>query len=498
MTKFIHLSSRVFNRPLAIHEAKLHAIMAVLTPRFRGEARADDDEGGGGVEVEPSVRAKTMTLVMDGERWRVDAAMDQIMSPVSSIPVARIRVIEIDGSLMSRCHGMSGWSGLASYESIKAEINEASSDAAVDAILLRVDSPGGEVNGIKSLERVIRQARTVKPVWCSVDSIAFSAACWIATQCDRVIVTPDGQMGSVGVIALHFEASKWEQDAGIKYTAIYAGEHKNDLSPHEPLDKAAASMVQADVDEVYAEFCTSVADGRGMDAEAVRKTGAAIYRGQQCIDIGFADALGDFDEAVSLLAAEVAARRPEPLAQRASTSTAPVAADASAPSPMMAESNQGEATMADHSKKGEAVPEDEEMKKKANEGEDEEEEDMVPESAKSNKAASASEIITLCNENGLPGLAAKLVDKGLSIGDVAMRVLKARRDAEPVVESAPPASKATKAGMDAINRAAQKFTDAEPGMNKHQAVARALRANPEMYDRMERNRAIPQYSGESA
>lgn len=467
MMKFIQLSARVLNTPLAIHEPKLNAIMAVLGPRFAGQPASDGDNPGD----RPAVRVDVAHFAAENGQMQRLAAGTEGVPLATSAPVARIQVIEIDGSLVSRSSGMCGWSGLASYESIKQAINEGAADASIDAIMLRVDSPGGEVNGIQSLQDAIRAARKAKPVWCSVDSIAFSACCWIATQCDRVVLTPDGQMGSIGVIALHYEQSKFEQIAGVKYTAIYSGEHKNDLNPHEPLDKSAAASVQADVDGVYDVFCSSVAEGRGLDIQSVKGTGAAIYRGQQCLDAGLADELGDYEFALNALASQVAGkRRAAPAARAEAAQLVPAPEDK--PSATMATSNKGAIMATTETKKAEDLPGDPEEDK---------EKEMSKEKP---KAASPAEILALCKDNGIEAQPEMF---GLSIEQVALRVLQARKGAEPKVQADAPAKPSS--GLTAIERAAAQVRGAEPQLSAHQSVARALRANPALYDQYERQAA---------
>lgn len=471
MTKFIQLSARVLNTPLAIHEPKLNAIMAVLGPRFAGEPPSTEENP----SEEPAVRVKTASFCHEDGRLRALNGDTDSVSFATAAPIARIQVIEIDGSLVSRASGMSGWSGLASYEAIKQAVNEGAADTSIDAIMLRVDSPGGEVNGLLSLQSALRAARKAKPVWCSVDSVAFSACCWIATQCERVILTPDGQMGSIGVIALHYEQSKAEQNAGVKYTAIYSGAHKNDLSPHEPLDKSAATAVQSDVDAVYEVFCSAVAEGRGIDPAAVKATQAAIYRGQQCLEAGLADELGDYDFALNALASQIAGKRqPNPVTR--AEPTQPVTGSDSTPSATMANPHEG-AIMADQLKPSGDLPGVDPCETDP--------EDENPEMVKDKpKAATPADILALCKENGVEPSAEMF---GLSLENVALRILRARKAAEPKLRGEPAPKPG--AGLSAIDRAAAQIQASDPLINKHQAVARALQANPELYDQWDRQAA---------
>lgn len=84
----------------------------------------------------------------------------------------------------------------------------------------------------------MREATAVKPIWAVANDAAFSAAYAIAAA-QRVIVTETGGVGSIGVIALHIDQSVQDANDGYRYTAITAGSHKNDFSPHEPLSDVA-------------------------------------------------------------------------------------------------------------------------------------------------------------------------------------------------------------------------------------------------------------------
>ncbi|MGL1138621.1 S49 family peptidase, partial [Vibrio parahaemolyticus] len=88
-----------------------------------------------------------------------------------------------------------------------------------------------------------------------------------------------------------------------QYTAVYAGAHKNDLSPHEPLSDPARAMLQAEVDRVYELFVTTVAKMRRMDPVAVKATEASLYFGDDALAAGLADKRGTYGDALSALTA---------------------------------------------------------------------------------------------------------------------------------------------------------------------------------------------------
>jgi len=257
----------LFGTPLLIQRAKLDVILAVLSDRI-------------GISAPP-----------------VDLAVPAPRS-VPSAP-AGIAVIPIQGTLVKRTLGLEAASGLMSYADIGARLDAAVSDPMVDGILLDIDSPGGETHGVFELARAVRLAAAKKPVWAVANDSAFSAAYAIASSAERIIVTETGGVGSIGVIALHIDQSVKDANDGYRYTAITAGAHKNDFSPHEPLTDSAKSELQAEVDRLYGIFTAHVAAMRGMDEAKVRATEAGLYFGPEGVSEGLADAVMSFDEALA-------------------------------------------------------------------------------------------------------------------------------------------------------------------------------------------------------
>jgi capsid assembly protease len=188
----------------------------------------------------------------------------------------------------------------ASAMALEEAVRSAAAEKGISAILLEIDSPGGEVNGIPELAAVIRQARTAKPVVAMANSEAGSAAYWLASQADELIVTPSGRVGSIGVYVAHQDRSQEMAAAGKKITYIHAGKFKIEGNPHEPLADEARTAIQAEVNRYYQMFTADVARGRRVGVDVVRDgfgegrmIGAAAAVGQ-----GMADAVGTLADAV--------------------------------------------------------------------------------------------------------------------------------------------------------------------------------------------------------
>ena len=272
-----HLAARIFGTPLLVQRAKLDVILAALGPRL---GALDLPE----VEADPP-------------------------APRPAVPdAAGIAVIPIHGTLVKRTLGLETSSGLASYAGVGAMLEAAIADPRVGGILLDVDSPGGEASGSFDLARRVREASRVKPVWAVANDAAFSAAYAIACAAERVVVTETGGVGSIGVIALHVDQSERDATEGYHYTAITAGAHKNDFSPHEPLTDTARAELQGEVDRLYALFVAHVAAMREVPQAEVRATDAALYFGPLAVAAGLADAVGTLETTLAELSAHLATR----------------------------------------------------------------------------------------------------------------------------------------------------------------------------------------------
>ena len=270
-----HVASRVFGTPLMIARAKLEVILGVLAPRFAG---------GSAEPVGPTI----------------DSA------PLTSITVERIAVVSVIGTLVSRSGYLDASSGLLGYGEIGDAIASAVDDPSVRGVILDVDSPGGgEVGGLFDLVDQIRaiKAEASKPLWAVSNENALSAAYAVASTADRLYVTQTGEVGSVGVVAVHVDESGADAKAGLAWTFVFAGQSKVDGNAHEPLSQRARATIQADVDHLYTQLCGLVAANRGLTNEAVRGTNAAVYRGELAIRAGLADRLGTLDLAIAEMAA---------------------------------------------------------------------------------------------------------------------------------------------------------------------------------------------------
>ena len=270
-----HLAARLFGTPLLIHQPKLEVILSVLGPRV-----GLPDRVGQGGYVRPE-------------------------HPVNESP-SGIAVIPIHGTLVRRTSGLEADSGLTSYQSVQHMLGMAHDDPSIQAILLDIDSPGGESSGVFDLADKIRTIGLQKPVWAVANDMAFSAAYALASAAQKVFVSRTGGVGSIGVIAMHVDQSVKDAQDGLHYTAVYAGSRKNDLSPHGPMTTEAQRFLQGEVDRVYGLFVDSVARYRNLSSNVIRDTEASVFFGKDAVRAGLADAVGTLDDALLALTESLA------------------------------------------------------------------------------------------------------------------------------------------------------------------------------------------------
>ncbi|TVR80049.1 MAG: S49 family peptidase [Rhodospirillales bacterium] len=230
---------------------------------------------------------------------------DRAASRGFTVTDSGIAVVPVLGPLVSRGDWLTALFGATDYGAIGSAVAAAFAAPSARAVLLELDSPGGEVGGLFDLVDRLTSLRedAQKPLWAVAHESALSAGFAVASAADRLYVSRTGEVGSVGVVAIHVDKSAADAMAGLKWTLIHAGAKKVDGNPHEPLSAGAFADIQADVDALHDELVALIARNRNMSPDAVRASQAAIYRGRRGIDIGFADRMGSVAQALADLAA---------------------------------------------------------------------------------------------------------------------------------------------------------------------------------------------------
>lgn len=182
-----------------------------------------------------------------------------------------VRVIPIMGVMAPRMNLFMRFSGGTSTQLVGQQLDAALRDEGVKAIVLEVDSPGGSAQGNEELAQQIFAARGQKPIIAVVRGMAASAAYYVASAADQIVVTDSSEVGSIGTIAIHAESSKLAERVGTKYTVIQAGEFKGLGNPYEPLTEKTRGAMQERIDAHYKMFVAAVARHRGLTEATVEK-----------------------------------------------------------------------------------------------------------------------------------------------------------------------------------------------------------------------------------
>lgn len=218
-----------------------------------------------------------------------------------------IAVIPVWGVISHRAaavENISGPSGTAA-EALSDQIRAFEHDPNLTAAVLDIDSPGGSVFGVPEVAEDIRRVRAKKPIVAVANAMAASAAYWIGSQASEFVVTPSGQVGSIGVYTMHEDWSENLKAEGIGVSLIKAGKYKIEANPFGPLDDEARAALQKEVDNYYGMFVKAVAKGRGVDAEAVRGGfgEGRMANARDAVAMGMADRVATLDEVLKDLVA---------------------------------------------------------------------------------------------------------------------------------------------------------------------------------------------------
>jgi protease-4 len=215
----------------------------------------------------------------------------------------RIGVVRVEGEIVAE--GVGGAFGaikLASAHRLARRIRALADDPAVSAIVVRIDSPGGDGNASDLLWRELIRARKEKgkPVIASLGDVAASGGYYVAVAADEIFAEPSTITGSIGVFIGHFDASALYGKLGIAFSTARRGASADLFSTARALTDKERAMLQDWVESFYAQFVARVAEGRRMTPASVDAIARGrVWSGSQAKDRGLIDALGGFTEAVA-------------------------------------------------------------------------------------------------------------------------------------------------------------------------------------------------------
>lgn len=216
-------------------------------------------------------------------------------------PQGVVAVVPVRGPLAQRAiHDMCGH--VDGYDAVAARFEKALADTTVNAVLLDMDSPGGDVAGLEQcVERMkAAAARSGKPVHAFVNECACSAAYWIvAAVASEITIPPAGRAGSIGCIGGIVDETKALEMAGLSVTLVRWPEGKAESYPAGPVQPLAEERLAARVKAAGERFFAAMAKARpALSAAALMEMNGDVLEGKDAVKVGLVDRVGDFEKAL--------------------------------------------------------------------------------------------------------------------------------------------------------------------------------------------------------
>ena len=279
--KYAHILLAVASEIWAIDEYKLDQIVAFLALQVEGEKLSADQ-----LQARISRQAERDVARREGS----------------------VAILPLRGVIATRMNLMSDISGGTSSEGFGKQFDAAVADSGVKAMVIDVDSPGGAVSGTDELSSKIFAARGTKPIIAHVNPTCASAAYWIATAADEMVLNPSAEVGSIGVMGVHDDISAALEKAGVKRTLMKAGEFKAEMAPFLPLSEEARKYQQERIDAYYDQFVRAVARNRNVSLQAVRENfgKGRMVMAAEAVSQGMADSVATLEETLARFGASTA------------------------------------------------------------------------------------------------------------------------------------------------------------------------------------------------
>ena len=192
---------------------------------------------------------------------------------------------------------------MISSEQTLKNLTEFRNNPNVKSIVLRIESPGGAVGAAQEIYREVKRTSEVKPVVASMGSMGASGGYYAALGADNIIANPGTMTGSIGVIVKFPNLEGLFEKIGYKSQVIKSGPFKDAGASNRPLSEEERTLMQDLIDNVYHQFVRDIAASRNMPEETVvNLADGRIYTGEQALEVGLIDSLGNFTDAIALAA----------------------------------------------------------------------------------------------------------------------------------------------------------------------------------------------------
>ncbi len=245
---------------------------------------------------------KERTGVDDGDDYFTQISLETYARlPVPGLATAsrhgRVAVVYAEGEIVDG----EGNIGEVGGTRFARELRRLRQDDDIDAIVVRVNSPGGSATASEHIQREIRLAKEDKPVVISMGSYAASGGYWISAYGDRIFAEPSTITGSIGVFGLQFDVKKLANETlGLTFDSVKTGQYADLFTITRPKTEGELAVIQSMVDWIYEEFITKVAEARKIDRTVVQEIAQGrVWSGTQALDLGLVDEMGGLDAALA-------------------------------------------------------------------------------------------------------------------------------------------------------------------------------------------------------
>jgi len=246
---------------------------------------------------------QTILEIADRQNMSPDQVAKELGRPLQNTYDVELRdgvaILPVSGPLFRYANLFTAISGATSYELLARDFEAALNNPQVRAILLNIDSPGGEANGVSEFADQVFLARGTKPVVAYVGGMAASAAYWIASAADEIVVADTALLGSIGTVMTITDTRARDEKNGVRTYEVVSSQ--SPYKRNDPATPEGRSRYQALVDSLSEVFVNKVASYRGVDPATVLSDFGQgdVFVGQAAVAAGLADRTGSFESALS-------------------------------------------------------------------------------------------------------------------------------------------------------------------------------------------------------
>ncbi len=209
-----------------------------------------------------------------------------------------VAIIPVTGPLFRYANIFTAISGASSYELIARDFMSALENPQISSIILDIDSPGGEVNGVSELASMIFDARSTKPIIAYASGDAASGAYWIASAADEIVVSETSALGSIGVVGIYRGKSATESAETVEIVSS-----QSPLKRLDPMSDDGRAKLQTRIDSMADVFVSTIARNRSVTPDHVLEHygGGDVMIGAHAVNAGLADRIGSLERLITEL-----------------------------------------------------------------------------------------------------------------------------------------------------------------------------------------------------